>query len=53
MSKAHFGSYLKAVSQSEAEIIYSGGREMGAVKKGVIPRNAPLVKKCTRVISVI
>ena len=26
---------------------------MGAVKKGVIPRNGPLVKKCTRVISVI
>ena len=25
------------VSQSEAEIIYSGGRDMGAVKKGVIP----------------
>ena len=24
---------------------------MGAVKKGVIPRNGPLVKKCTRVIS--
>ena len=26
---------------------------MGAVKNGVVPRNAPLVKKCTRVISVI
>ena len=26
---------------------------MGAVKKGVIPRNAPLVKNCPRVISVI
>ena len=26
---------------------------MRVVKKGVIPKNAPLVKKCTRVISVI
>ena len=24
---------------------------MGAVKKGVIPRNFPLLKKCTRVIT--
>ena len=40
----------RSVSQSEAEIIFSGGRDMGAVKKGVIPKNAPLVKKCTQVI---
>ena len=35
------------------KIIYSGVREMGAVKKGVTPKNAPLVKRCTRVNSVI
>ena len=44
---------MPEVSQSEAGIIYSGGRDMVAVKSGVIPRNAPLVKKCTRVNSVI
>ena len=26
---------------------------MGAVKMGVIPRDTPLVKKCTRIISII
>ena len=44
---------MPEVSQSEAGIIYSGGRVMVVVKIGVIPRNAPLMKKCTRVNSVI
>ena len=41
------------MTQFGSEIIYSGVRNMGAVKKGVIPRNAPLATKCTQVNGVI
>ena len=44
---------LSSVSQSEAEIRHGGYRDMGAVKKGVVPRNVTVVKKCTQVIFVI
>ena len=45
----HFGMCLSSVSQSEAEIRSGWYRDMGAVKKGVVPRNVTVVTKSTRV----
>ena len=44
---------LRSVSQSKAEIHYSGGRSIGGVKQSVIPRNAPLMKKFSRVTQIV
>ena len=44
---------MSSLSQSEAEIRSGECRDMGAVKKGVVPRNVTVVRKSTRVRYVV